>query len=188
MTVFSTPGSADSSVSVKSRYGHFIGGEWVDPVKGAYFENISPVRARTALRLSHPKGNSLTAEMLTAIGRALGDVAENRELKLLTLEAAGPDFSFGASIPEHAPDRIGEVLPLMHRAVEALLAAPAPTAAVVRGRCLGGGFELALACDFVFAAETATFGLPEVDLGVFPQPPRCCCRGGSAARVPRAQS
>jgi aldehyde dehydrogenase len=46
MTVFSAPGSADSPVSVKSRYGHFIGGEWVDPVKGAYFENISPVNGK----------------------------------------------------------------------------------------------------------------------------------------------
>jgi cyclohexa-1,5-dienecarbonyl-CoA hydratase len=49
-----------------------------------------------------------------------------------------------------------------------LLDAPAPTAAVVRGRCLGGGFELALACDLIFAADNATFGLPEVALGVFP--------------------
>jgi len=42
------------------------------------------------------------------------------------------------------------------------------TAAIVRGRCLGGGFELALACDFIFAADDAHFGLPEVTLGVFP--------------------
>ena len=46
MTVYSPPGSADSPVSVKGRYGHFIGGEWVDPVKGAYFENISPVNGK----------------------------------------------------------------------------------------------------------------------------------------------
>jgi cyclohexa-1,5-dienecarbonyl-CoA hydratase len=42
------------------------------------------------------------------------------------------------------------------------------TAALVRGRCLGGGFEIALACDFIFAEESAVFGLPEVALGVFP--------------------
>jgi cyclohexa-1,5-dienecarbonyl-CoA hydratase len=56
----------------------------------------------------------------------------------------------------------------MHRLVEDLLEAPAVTGAVVRGRCLGGGFELALACDFIFAADDAVFGLPEVTLGVFP--------------------
>ena len=54
------------------------------------------------------------------------------------------------------------------RSSTALLDVPAPTAAVVRGRCLGGGFELALACDFILAADTATFGLPEIALGVFP--------------------
>ncbi|HWU32917.1 MAG TPA: aldehyde dehydrogenase family protein [Marmoricola sp.] len=43
MTVYAQPGSADSSIEVKSRYGHFIGGEWVDPIRGNYFENITPV-------------------------------------------------------------------------------------------------------------------------------------------------
>ena len=42
------------------------------------------------------------------------------------------------------------------------------TAAIVRGRCLGGGFEIALACDVIFASDTAQLGLPEVKLGVFP--------------------
>jgi cyclohexa-1,5-dienecarbonyl-CoA hydratase len=60
------------------------------------------------------------------------------------------------------------VLPAMHRLIERLLDAPAVTAAVVRGRCLGGGFELALACDLIFASENASFGLPEIALGVFP--------------------
>jgi cyclohexa-1,5-dienecarbonyl-CoA hydratase len=49
-----------------------------------------------------------------------------------------------------------------------LLAVPAPTAAIVRGRCLGGGFEVALACDFIFAGATAILGVPEITLGVFP--------------------
>ena len=46
MTVFARPGSPDSPVSVKSRYDHFIGGEWVAPVKGQYFENVSPVNGK----------------------------------------------------------------------------------------------------------------------------------------------
>lgn len=124
--------------------------------------------SRAAFTLYHPKGNIVTFEMVSALRRALETIAQNPHLKLITLEGAGGDFSFGASIPEHAADRIGTVLPEMHRLILDLLDAPAATAAVVRGRCLGGGFELALACDFIFAADDAHFGLPEVALGVFP--------------------
>jgi len=123
---------------------------------------------RAALTIFHPKGNIVTADMVAALRSALEELATNPRLKLITIEGAGADFSFGASIPEHAPGQIESVLPEMHRLVMDLLDAPAVTAAVVRGRCLGGGFELALACDFIFAAEDASFGLPEVALGVFP--------------------
>jgi cyclohexa-1,5-dienecarbonyl-CoA hydratase len=125
-------------------------------------------QSRAAFRLFHPKGNIITAEIVEALRPGLANVAENPHLKLITLEGAGADFSFGASIPEHAPDRIGEVLPQMHALVEDLLEVPAVTAAIVRGRCLGGGFELALSCDLIFAADDAVFGLPEIMLGVFP--------------------
>ena len=124
-------------------------------------------RTRAAFRLFHPKGNIITAEIVAALTDALSMLGENPHLKLITIEGAGPDFSFGAAIAEHAPGEIDRVLPAMHGLVHALLEAPAPTAAIVRGRCLGGGFELALACDFILAAEDATFGLPEIALGVF---------------------
>jgi len=125
-------------------------------------------RSRAAFTLFHEKGNIVTAEMVDALRAGLEAIADNPHLKLITIAGAGRDFSFGASIPEHAPGRIADVLPAMHRLVHDLLDAPAVTAAVVRGRCLGGGFELALACDFIFAAEDAAFGLPEIALGVFP--------------------
>jgi cyclohexa-1,5-dienecarbonyl-CoA hydratase len=123
---------------------------------------------RAALTLFHPKGNIVTADMVAALRAALEELATNPRLKLITLEGAGRDFSFGASVPEHAAGQIESVLPDMHRLVMDLLDAPAVTAAVVKGRCLGGGFELALACDFICAADDAVFGLPEIALGVFP--------------------
>lgn len=125
-------------------------------------------RTRAALRLFHPKGNIVTAEMIGALTQALDPLSNDSRLKLITIEGAGTDFSFGASIPEHAPGQIERVLPEAHALIHALLDVPAVTAAIVRGRCLGGGFELALACDFIFAEESATFGLPEIALGVFP--------------------
>jgi cyclohexa-1,5-dienecarbonyl-CoA hydratase len=125
-------------------------------------------RTRASLRMSNPKGNIITADLIAALRAALEDLATERHLRLVTLEGAGSDFSFGSSIEEHRPGEIDRVLPEMHALIFDLLALPAPTAALVQGRCLGGGFELALACDFVFAAETAVFGLPEISLGVFP--------------------
>lgn len=123
--------------------------------------------ARASITLQAGKGNVITSTLMAAIDTALDELATNDHLKLLAIDAA-PDFSFGASIPEHAPKEIERVLPQAHALVEKLLAFPAPTAALVRGRCLGGGFELALACDFIFAEQGATFGLPEIALGVFP--------------------
>jgi len=125
-------------------------------------------QTRAAFRLFHPKGNIVTAEMIRAFGQSLETIAENPHLKLVTIEGAGADFSFGASIPEHAPGEIERVLPAAHGLISALLDLPVVTAAVVRGRCLGGGFEIALACDVIFAEQSAVFGLPEVTLGVFP--------------------
>jgi cyclohexa-1,5-dienecarbonyl-CoA hydratase len=125
-------------------------------------------RTRAAFTIYHPKGNIITADLVAAMRSALDSMAENPHLKLISIEGAGADFSFGASIPEHASGQIERVLPEMHALIYELLEAPAPTAAVVRGRCFGGGFELALACDFIFAARGASFALPEIALGVFP--------------------
>ena len=124
--------------------------------------------SRAALRFSHPKGNILTRDILAGLRAACEDLSRAERLKLITLAPSGPDFSFGASVPEHAAGEIERALPEMHALVRELLTLPAPTAAVVRGRCLGGGFELALACDFMMASTGATFGLPEITLGALP--------------------
>ncbi|MEX2270970.1 MAG: enoyl-CoA hydratase/isomerase family protein [Vicinamibacterales bacterium] len=134
------------------------------PVSIAFDETGS----RAALRFSHPKGNILTREIMIGLRAAFEDVSRAPRLKLVTLASDGPDFSFGASVPEHAPGEIEHALPEMHELVREMLALPAATAAVVQGRCLGGGFELALACDFIMAASGSSFALPEIALGVLP--------------------
>jgi cyclohexa-1,5-dienecarbonyl-CoA hydratase len=124
--------------------------------------------AHLRLMLDRPKGNIVTADVIGAIRSALSAVDRAAGLKLITLEAAGANFSYGASVEEHVADRIGAVLAELNGAVLDLLRAPAPTLAAVRGVCLGGGFELVLACDMVFAADDAKLGVPEIGLGVFP--------------------
>jgi cyclohexa-1,5-dienecarbonyl-CoA hydratase len=134
---------------------------------GTVSQELAHDGALLRLRFSHPKGNILTSDIVSGLSGAL-DAVRDPSLKLIVIEGAGSDFSFGASVPEHAPGEIDRVLPQFHSLIMQLLDAPAATAALVRGRCLGGGFELALACDVMFAAEDAQLGLPEIALGVFP--------------------
>jgi len=121
---------------------------------------------RLRLILDAPNGNAITDAMVVTLRDALKNIES--PLKLVTLESAGSDFSFGSSLDEHTPARMPDVLPRFHALIVELLRVPAVTAAVVSGRCLGGGFELALACDVIFAATDAVMGLPEITVGAFP--------------------
>jgi cyclohexa-1,5-dienecarbonyl-CoA hydratase len=118
--------------------------------------------------LAEPPGNLLSRALVGALRERIAAVRERSGLKWLTLESALRDFSFGASIPEHLPEEMPDVLPQAHALLKDLLACPCPTAALVCGRCLGGGFELALACDDIIATHDANLGLPEVQLAAFP--------------------
>jgi len=140
--------------------------------EGALTALTSADGTRGTLTISHAKGNIITESLIHMMDVSLDRLASAPSLRLLAIDSHGPDFSFGASIPDHAPGDIDRVLPKMHAVIQKLLAFPSPTAAVVRGKCLGGGFEIALACDFIFAEASATFGLPEIALGVFP--PAAC--------------
>ncbi|MBZ5556485.1 MAG: enoyl-CoA hydratase/isomerase family protein [Acidobacteriia bacterium] len=120
------------------------------------------------LVIDEPKANLVSIAVMRELRRALAGVHGMPALKLVTIEGAGDHFSFGASVEEHRPGVIHTALTELHGLIGELLATPAPTAAIVRGRCLGGGFELALACDLVFAGTTAMLGVPEITLGVFP--------------------
>lgn len=118
--------------------------------------------------LNQPRGNLLSHDMIRALQETLDDVDGRRGLKWVTVEGAGDEFSYGARIQEHLPEPMRIVLPAAHALLRQWLAVPAPTAALVRGRCLGGAFELALACDDIIAAADASFGLPEIALAAFP--------------------
>ena len=115
-----------------------------------------------------PPGNILSLGGVRELGAAVDASRASHGLRWLTVEGVGAHFSYGASIPEHLPVPMRDVLPAMHALFKALLAFPAPTAALVDGRCLGGGFELARCCDDIIATAAATFGLPEIRLGAFP--------------------
>jgi enoyl-CoA hydratase len=111
-------------------------------------------------------GRELTADLVAALGQA-----EEEPIRALLIRAEGEVFTGGADVhvfdgmtPEQARGFIGELQEIAHR-VEDL---PLPTLASVHGLCLTAGFELSLACDMIWAAESAQFGLVEIVVGLTP--------------------
>lgn len=118
--------------------------------------------------LARPPANILDIETCAAIRAHLASLGGRPGLRLLLFDAQGEHFSFGASVQEHLPGRVGDMLPAFHQLFVELEDLGVPTAAVVRGRCLGGGAELAAWCGTVACAPTAAFAVPEIKLAVFP--------------------
>jgi cyclohexa-1,5-dienecarbonyl-CoA hydratase len=87
---------------------------------------------------------------------------------VVVLRGAGKSWSGGLSVEDHLKPRVSSMFEAFHRTLTTLWNLPAPTIAQVHGRCLGGGLELVMACDLAIASEGATFGQPEIRLGVFP--------------------
>ncbi len=118
--------------------------------------------------LAAPKANILNREMMHELQTIFIQLGLGSNPNVIVVTGEGPNFSFGASVQEHLPGEIEGTLKQLRDLLITLVNVPAPTIAAVRGHCLGGGFELALACDLVLAEETAQFGCPEIKLGVFP--------------------
>jgi enoyl-CoA hydratase/carnithine racemase len=121
------------------------------------------------LRRDH-KLNALSSRMEAELDRALASpqAAASRCVVVAGGERA---FSAGADLGELSdlsPDQIMAYYSSTGEVYERIASMPQPTVAAISGWCLGGGFELALACDFRVASAGATFGLPEVEIGIIP--------------------
>ncbi|HEV2551280.1 MAG TPA: cyclohexa-1,5-dienecarbonyl-CoA hydratase [Stellaceae bacterium] len=125
------------------------------------------------LRLARPKANVIDAAMIAALDRALAEHLARSDLLGVLIDADGPNFSFGASVEEHRPDRCAAMLKSLHGVLLQLVASPIPVLAAVRGQCLGGGLELALAGTLLFAGPDARLGQPEIKLGVIAPAASC---------------
>src|SRR5579863_158875 len=123
------------------------------------------------MTLDRPPLNIMDITMMKSLSRALGRLLDppGGACDYLIFNGAGPNgFSAGAEVADHTPDRVGSMLAAFHHVFRQLARADCLIIAAVHGHCLGGGMELASFCDFVFATESAQFGLPEIKLGCFP--------------------
>jgi cyclohexa-1,5-dienecarbonyl-CoA hydratase len=119
------------------------------------------------ITLNDPPLHILDIALLDELRNALGRVADDRHC--LIIAATGEKaFSAGASVQDHLGDRVVAMLERFHDCFRILSKLDLVTIALVKGVALGGGCELALACDFVLASDRARFGQPEINLGVFP--------------------
>ena len=118
--------------------------------------------------LNRPKVNMMNIEMMDEINNLLESFVSDQDLKCVVIDAAGKHFCTGVEVADHKPDKVGDMIATFNRIFELLEQIDVPVIALVQGFCLGGGMELAIACDVIVADKSAKFGQPEIKVGFLP--------------------
>lgn len=126
------------------------------------------VGRRANLVLHRPPLNILNLEMMEELGQALDVIEGDATTRVLLLRGEGKAFSAGVDVADHTEERVQPMLKSFHSVLLRLWNLEVPTVAQVHGHCLGGGMELAMACDLAYASDGAVFGQPEIGLAAFP--------------------
>jgi enoyl-CoA hydratase len=121
------------------------------------------------------KLNAISPEVVDALARAVDELSRDDDLRALIIAAEGRYFTAGIDVTAPMPATVAHDAPNFralyrqyHRLYEQFEAVEKPVVLAAQGPCLGAGVEMACSCDFRFAAETASFQLPEVGLGTIP--------------------
>ena len=140
--------------------------------------DVERVGAVAVLTLNRPPANALSMGLLAELRSALDDLARDMP-GALVVSGSPKMFAAGADVKEFGgPERAGEVADAFRAGLDALAGFPRLTIAAIEGYALGGGCELALACDFRVVSSKARFGQPEILLGIIPG-------GGGTQRLAR---
>lgn len=131
---------------------------------------LEVAEGRATLTLDRPPLNVLNIETMEEMGAALTEASMIPDLRVLVIEGAGKAFSAGVDVGEHMGDTAKKMLDTFNGLIARLLDFPLPTVALAKGAALGGGMEILLACDMVLAVPRASFGQPEIKVGVYPPP------------------
>jgi cyclohexa-1,5-dienecarbonyl-CoA hydratase len=133
------------------------------------FISVAVADGLATLTIAKPPVNVLDIAAMEEMDMALAALAGDRSIRLLVIAAAGEKaFSAGVEVADHTPDKVEDMIAIFHAVIRRIEAFPVPTLAAVNGTALGGGLEVALACDMIVAAAGAKLGQPEIKLAVFP--------------------
>jgi cyclohexa-1,5-dienecarbonyl-CoA hydratase len=120
------------------------------------------------ITLNRPKFNMMNIDMMVEINDLLESFVDDPDLRCVVIDAQGKHFCTGVEVADHKPEKVDDMIATFNRIFELLEQIEVPVIAVVQGYCLGGGMELAIACDVIVADKGATFGQPEIKVGFFP--------------------
>jgi len=120
------------------------------------------------ITLSRPKHNVLNIEMMKELNAELEKLIADDELKCVVISGDGRSWCAGVEVGDHKPELVDDMVANFDHIFELMDRLEVPTIAAVHGACLGGGMEVAIACDIILASKSAIFGQPEIKLGFFP--------------------
>jgi cyclohexa-1,5-dienecarbonyl-CoA hydratase len=137
---------------------------------GKEFENILFEREGGVawITLDHPPVNIMDIATMKEINAALETLRGDEKTKVVVFAAKGKAFCAGVDVKDHTADKVDEMVEVFHRIFRQMWSLDIPTVAAVNGAALGGGCELVTFCDMIIASEKATFGQPEIQVGVYP--------------------
>ncbi|MGD2037769.1 MAG: enoyl-CoA hydratase/isomerase family protein [Desulfobacterales bacterium] len=134
------------------------------------YQHLKVEKADGVARITfdRPKHNVLDIQMMSEFNTELEELATDDQLKCVVLNGAGSSFCAGVEVSDHRPDMAPKMIETFNRIFELIDRLEVPVIAAVHGVCLGGGMEVAIACDIIAAAQSAQFGQPEIKLAFLP--------------------
>ncbi len=127
--------------------------------------DLRPPVAR--ITLNHPPLNVIDMAMMEELRAALEQIDTLPDISAIVFAGSQSAFSAGVDIAAHTPEKVREMLTLFHSVIRAMVDTGKLTIAGVRRHCLGGGAELALMCDVVYASPDSVWGFPEIKLACY---------------------
>lgn len=126
---------------------------------------LDPPAAR--ITLANPPLNVIDVRMMDELRAALEQIDTRPEISAIVFAGSEQAFSSGVDVAAHTPDRVREMLTAFHSVIRSVVGHSKLTIASVRRHCLGGGAELALMCDVIYASPDSVWGFPEIKLACY---------------------